>query len=142
MKNLRKINKYIPFFKAGIKTFLVYKAQTFMWLFISVVEIFFVFFLYQAIYKNNVDGMNAVINGFTFYEILLYASSSFVFGFALSDDVSERIYQDVKEGTVVNSLTKPVSYRLRQLFTSLGGSIIQFIFVAIPLLTVSLSALL
>ena len=55
MKNLRKINKYIPFFKAGIKTFLVYKAQTFMWLFISVVEIFFVFFLYQAIYKNNVD---------------------------------------------------------------------------------------
>ena len=136
MKNLRKINKYIPFFKAGIKTFLVYKAQTFMWLFISVVEIFFVFFLYQAIYKNNVDGMNAVINGFTFYEILLYASSSFVFGFALSDDVSERIYQDVKEGTVVNSLTKPVSYRLRQLFTSLGGSIIQFVFVAIPLLTV------
>lgn len=136
MKIVRKINKYIPFFKAGTKQFLVYKAQSFMWLIICFVDIAFIFFLYEAIYKSNVDGINAVINGFKFKEIILYAITSFCFSFSLHDETSFNILSDVKEGTISSSLTKPVSYRLRHFFQASGNNLFQFVFIGFPLLII------
>ena len=87
MKPMKRVSKffrqYLPFSSAGIKGVLAYKAQTFMWLFIAFVDVFFIVFLYQAIYRNSPDGMNSVINGFTFYEMVLYMITSFVFSFVL-----------------------------------------------------------
>lgn len=136
MKIAKKINKYIPFFKAGVKQFLVYKAQSFMWLIICFVDIAFIFFLYEAIYKSNADGMNAIINGFNFKEIVLYAITSFCFSFSLNDETSYNILSDVKEGTISSSLTKPVSYRLRHFFQASGNNIFQFTFIGFPLLII------
>ena len=138
MKKIFKFfRQYLPFSSAGVKGVLAYKAQVFMWLFIAFIDIFFIVFLYQAIYRNSPEGMNAVINGFTFYEIVLYMVTSFVFSFVVNgNDTSWNIFQDIKEGTIANTLTKPVSYRLRHLFTYLGGMILLFIIMVVPLLTI------
>lgn len=131
------LNRYIPFAKAGMKSFLVYKAQIFMWLIISLIEVLFVVFLYQAIYRNSADGINSVINGFTFYEMVLYMITSFVFSFVVfSSDTSWNIFVDIKEGTIANTLTKPVSYRLRHLFTCFGNVFIGTVFLMLPLLVI------
>ena len=58
MKSIKKtLSMYLPFSKAGIKIELAYKAQLVMWIAISFVEVFFVVFLYQAVYRNSADGM-------------------------------------------------------------------------------------
>ena len=63
MKNIKKqLKLYLPFSKAGIKIELSYKAQIVMWIIISFIQIFFVLFLYQAIYRNSENGMGSVIN--------------------------------------------------------------------------------
>lgn len=138
MKRLSKIFKlYLPFSKAGIKSDLAYKAQTFMWMIISFVDIFFIVFLYQAIYRNSENGLNSVINGFTFYEMVLYMITSFIFSFVVnSSDTSWNIYTDIQEGTIANTLTKPVSYRLRHLFTYFGRLFLQLLVIVIPLFIV------
>ena len=85
MKQTKRTSKflrqYLPFASAGVKSVLAYKAQIFMWLFIAFIDVFFIVFLYQAIYRNSPDGMSSVINGFTFYEMVLYMITSFVFSF-------------------------------------------------------------
>lgn len=138
MKNLKKkLNQYLPFSKAGIKIELSYKAQIVMWIIISFIQVFFVLFLYQAIYRNSPDGMNSVINGFTFYDMVLYMITSFFFSFVMgSGDTSYDIYIDIKEGTIANTLTKPVSYRLRHLFTYFGVLTLDYVIVIIPFLTI------
>ena len=138
MKNLKKkLNLYLPFSKAGIKIELTYKAQIVMWIVISFIQVFFVLFLYQAIYRNSPDGMNSIINGFTFYDMVLYMITSFFFSFVMgSGDTSYDIYTDIKEGTIANTLTKPVSYRLRHLFTYLGVLTLDYVVVIIPFLTI------
>ncbi len=138
MKNLKKkLNQYLPFSKAGIKIELSYKAQIVMWIIISFIQVFFVLFLYQAIYRNSPDGMNSVINGFTFYDMVLYMITSFFFSFVMgSGDTSYDIYTDIKEGTIANTLTKPVSYRLRHLFTYFGVLTLDYVIVIIPFLTI------
>lgn len=136
-KMIRKIKQYLPFARAGMQSMLIYKAQIFMWLFISFFEIFFLVFLYQALYRNHPDGMSANINGFTFYEMILYMVTSFVFTFLVSSsETNWNIFTDIKEGTIANTLTKPVSYRLRHLFTCLGGMILGFVLIVLPILTV------
>lgn len=138
MKKIRrKLNLYLPFARAGAKGFLVYKAQIFMWLFISLVEVLFVVFLYQAIYRNSENGLNSIINGFTFPEMILYMITSFIFSFVVfSSDTSWNIFVDIKEGTIANTLTKPVSYRARHLFTCFGNVGVGTVFILIPLLTI------
>ena len=136
MKKIKRIlNLYLPFSKAGIKIELAYKAQIVMWIFISMVETIFVVFLYNAIYRNSPDGMNSVINGFTFYEMVLYMITSFFFSFVMGGgDTSYEIATDIREGTIANTLTKPVSYRLRHLFTYLGVLVLDYAVVIIPFL--------
>ena len=138
MKSIKKtLSMYLPFSKAGIKIELAYKAQLVMWIFISLVQTIFVVFLYAAIYRNSPDGMNSVINGFTFYDMILYMITSFFFSFVMgSGDTSYDIATDIREGTIANTLTKPVSYRLRHLFTYLGVLILDYAVVILPFLTI------
>lgn len=138
MKNIKRLfNLYLPFSKAGVKIELAYKAQIIMWVFISFIEVFFVVFLYQAIYRNSPEGMNSVINGFTFYDMILYMLTSFFFSFVMGGgDTSYDIATDIREGTIANTLTKPVSYRLRHLFTYLGGLSLNFVMIVLPFMTV------
>ena len=138
MKNIKnKIKLYLPFSKAGIKTELAYKAQIVMWIIISFIQTFFVLFLYNAIYRNSSEGMNSVINGFTFYDMVLYMITSFFFSFIMgSGDTSYDIWTDIKEGTIANTLTKPVSYRLRHLFTYFGVLTFDYAIIIIPFLSV------
>lgn len=132
-----KLKLYLPFAKAGVKIELAYKAQIVMWIIISFIQVFFVLFLYQAIYRNSENGMNSVINGFTFYDMVLYMITSFFFSFVMgSGDTSYDIYNDIKEGTIANTLTKPVSYRLRHLFTYFGVLTLDYVVVIVPFLTI------
>ena len=138
MKNIKnKLKLYLPFSKAGIKVELAYKAQIVMWIIISFIQCFFVLFLYQAIYRNSDNGMNSVINGFTFYDMVLYMITSFFFSFIMgAGDTSYDIWTDIKEGTIANTLTKPVSYRLRHLFTYLGVLAFDYLVIIIPFLSI------
>lgn len=138
MKNIKKNFKlYMPFARASIKTELEYKAQTAMWLIISFFEILFVLFLYEAVYRSSADGMNSIINGFSFYDMILYMITSFFFSFLMSvGNTDYDIYTDIKEGTIANTLTKPVSYRIKHLFSYFGVLVFDCIAVMIPFLTV------
>ena len=115
---------------------LAYKAQIVMWIFISFVEIFFVVFLYEAIYRNSENGMSSVINGFSFYDMILYMITSFFFSFVMgSGDTSYEIATDIREGTIANTMTKPVSYRLRHLFTYAGSLALNYSVIILPFMT-------
>lgn len=134
MKN--KLSPYLAFTRAGLKTELAYKAQAVMWIIIDMLEVLMIIFLYGAIYRSSDGGASAVIGGFTYNEIIVYMITSFFFSFVLAGDTAYNIYTDVREGTVVNTLTKPVSYRLKHLFTFFGSQTFTFCLILLPFLTV------
>lgn len=138
MKSIKRtLNLYLPFSKAGIQTQLAYKAQILMWILIDFFEAFFILFLYGAIYRNSPNGMDSVINGFTFTDMILYMVTSFIFSFVISSsETSYNIATDIREGTISSTLTKPVSYRLRHLFTYFGSVVLLALIVMIPMLVV------
>lgn len=127
--------KYKAFLKTGLLNVLAYKFNVFSWLFVSVASLVCLFFLWSAVYSNSPD---AVINGFTFKEIVSYTVIVNIFGFVMGGGETQDIINDeIKNGTIAMSLIKPISYRLRFIFSSLGSLIASNVIIGIPLLVIA-----
>ena len=127
------LRKYKPFLKAGAMNAFAYKSAIFTWLIISILQILCVVFLWIAVYQNSESGMDTVINGFTFKEMIVYTVFVNIFGFAtLGGDTLFIINEDIKKGTIDLAFTKPISYRLRLLSENLGNLLAVNIMIGIP----------
>lgn len=130
--------RYKPFFRAGALDMLAYKFTLFTWLFVSALQILCIIFLWVAVYKNSSDGINSVINGFTFKEMIAYLVMINIFNFVAFDDTTLFIINDeIKDGTIAMSFTKPISYRIRLLIQNLGCICVRFIILGIPSFIIS-----
>lgn len=128
--------RYKPFFRAGAMDLLAYKTSIFMWFIISILEILCVVFLWFAVYKNSSNGMDSVINGFTFKEMLSYLVMINIFNFVAFDgNTLFTINDEIKNGTIAMSFTKPISYRMRFIADNLGAVSVQFMTFGIPTFT-------
>ena len=109
---------------------LAYRFHIYSWLIVSVLEIACVFFLWIGVYRSS---PNEVINGFTLKDMLVYAAFIAVFNFVtFSGDTMYSISQDIKNGTIAMSFVKPISYRVRFIFTTLGGFCMNMVLLGLP----------
>ena len=115
------MRKYRPFLKAGMMNSFAYRGTIFTWLFITALQIVCVVFLWVAVYRSSPDGVDSVINGFTFKEMIVYTVLANIFGFVTMGSESQFIInEDIKKGTIDLAFTKPISYRLRLLAQNVG----------------------
>lgn len=127
------LRKYRPFLKAGAMNAFAFKMAIFTWLFISFLQIACVVFLWVAVYKNSPEGVDSIINGFSFKEMIVYNVFVNIFGFAtLGGDTLFTINEDIKKGTIDLSFTKPISYRLRLLMENLGNLLAVNLMIGLP----------
>lgn len=127
------LRKYKPFLKAGTMSAFAYKGSIFTWLFISALQIVCVVYLWVAVYQNSPDGVDSVINGFSFREMIVYTVFVNIFSFTtLGGDTLFVINNDIKMGTIDLAFTKPISYRLRLLAENLGQFFAVEFMIGIP----------
>ena len=127
------MRKYKPFMKTGAMNAFAYKGSIFTWLFISALQIVCVVFLWVAVYQNSPGGADAVINGFTFREMIVYTVFVNIFGFTtLGGDTLFTVNDDIKKGTIDLAFTKPISYRLRLMAENLGQFYAVELMIGIP----------
>lgn len=132
------VKRYLPFYKAGAINMLAYKFNLFIWLIVSVLEVACVIFLWFAVYSNSPEGMEAVINGYSFKEMITYLVTVNIFWFCTSNsNTLWSIDDEIKNGTIAMAFTKPISYRKRFIFTTLGVASMQFALVGLPLFTIA-----
>ncbi len=132
------LRKYKPFLKAGAMSAFAFRGAIFTWLGISALQIACVVFLWIAVYKNSPDGVDSVINGFTFKEMIVYTVFVNIFGFAtLGGEALFMINEDIKKGTIDLAFTKPISYRLRLLSENLGNFFAVNVMIGIPGFTIA-----
>lgn len=130
--------KYKPFFRAGLMDLLAYKFNLFVWLFVTIFEVAVVIFLWIAVYKNSIDGIDSVINGFTFKEMICYMVMINLFTFVtISGNTLWTINTEIKEGTISMAFVKPISYRFRFIATSLGNLFGTSIIIGLPCFTIA-----
>lgn len=127
--------KYKAFMKTGILNVFAYKFNVFSWLLVAASSLLCLFFLWMAVFDNSpVD----VINGFTFKEIVAYTVIINIFGFTMGGGETQDVITDeIQNGQIAMSLIKPISYRIRFLFSTFGALIASDLIVGFPLLIIA-----
>lgn len=134
------LKKYFPFFKAGSINALAYKGALIIWLIISFLEVACVIFLWQAVYANalTLPGQEAIINGFTFKQIIVYFVFVNILTFvSFPGETIWTINEEIKKGTICMAFTKPISYRGKLLATTLGLAFSASLVFGIPMFAIA-----
>ena len=123
-----RISSYLPFTRNAIQTLLSYRSNILFYFLGNVLRIFVFFFLWKAIYASSGE---EVLRGFTFPDMIIYLILTNVI-FELAGSVGGDMSDEISTGQISMSLIKPISFRLRIYFTSLGDTIYSFIMSGIP----------
>lgn len=133
------LKKYKPFFKAGAMGQMAYKFNILSWFVISILEWTCLIFLWFSVYRASEDGMDSVINGFSFKEMIVYTVFINIITFAVFvNETFRQIADEIKDGTIAISFIRPISYRGRFVAQNLGTVTMNFLILALPSIAVSM----
>lgn len=130
--------RYKPFFRAGAIDLLAYKFNLFTWLIVSILEVACIVFLWFGVYQSSINGMDTIINGFSFKEMICYVVMINIYNFVSFDGTTLwTIDDEIRNGTIAMSFVKPISYRTRFIATTLGSVCMKILMLGLPLFTIS-----
>jgi ABC-2 type transport system permease protein len=121
------MNKYISVFKISFQQEFAYKLNFVMWRVRNVLQIFLVFFLWDAVFSDN----NRVLFGYDKAKILTYVFGILIVrAFVLSSRTVD-VVGEVARGDLSNYLVKPVNYFKYWLTRDFSSKALNLSFVAI-----------
>lgn len=129
------MKRYKSFLRAGLLDVFAYKFNVLSWMLVVASSLLCLFFLWVAVYRNSPQD---IINGFRFQEIIAYTVIINIFSFTVNcSETQDMIMEDIHTGQIAMSLIKPISYRLRCLFTTFGKLIGNNLIFGIPALVIA-----
>lgn len=130
MNILKKIRIYKPFAVSVFQRILSYKMNFFFYMTGDLVLTFVVYYLWRAVFQSSGQ---TELEGFSLSVILVYIFMSEISSKIVDNRTDANIAEEVLDGSISMNLIKPVNYRTRLLFSTLGSSIYRFIAVGIPI---------
>ena len=139
---MQKLRRYKPFARAAAFDLMAYRFNIVIWFIITMLEVSCLVFLWFAVYQSSKGGIDSVINGFTYKEMIAYVVLTTIFGFITFNNESLwTINQDIKNGTIGNFLIKPISYRGKFVASNIGAFLMMTVLFGLPLYAISLGVL-
>lgn len=115
---------YVPFAVNELKRNLAYKGSFYLFMICSCFSAFISYCLWMAIYGSSETG---VLGGLTKNEMVVYVFMTYITSEMVSVGLTGYIENDVREGTVVMNLIKPMDYRLSLISKAMGNVIYRFL---------------
>lgn len=118
----------MPFTRNAIQTLLSYRSNILFYFIGNILKIFVFFFLWKAIFASSGE---EILRGFSFPDMVIYLIlTNFIY--ELSGNVGSEMHEEISSGQISMSLIKPISFRFRIYFTSLGDTIYSFMMSGVP----------
>ena len=137
MNKLKEIRTYLPFARNTFQKLISYKANVIIFMFGDLLMLAVTYYLWKAIYGSSSE---AVINGFTLNQMIIYVFITFLTSLMTSVDISQDISREVLDGSIAINLVRPINYEKRMFFQGLGN--VFYNFIVIFLITFTLTTFL
>lgn len=115
---MKRFRKYLPFFRANIMQMFIYRGTVLLWLLVDVFQFFMMVYLWKSVYEYRSN-----INGFLFNEMLVYYLLTNVFMVFTQGEALYTVSEEVRQGRISLYLVKPISYKIRLYWETLGRAI-------------------
>ncbi len=126
----QKFKIYWPFAVSEIQGALSYRGRFYFFILARLFNIFITYFLWKAIFASSGQ---EIINGFTFNNMVGYIFISYIAADLINSGASRYIGYEVVDGSIAINLIRPINYRIRLFFTSLGNIICRLIMPTLPI---------
>lgn len=127
----KSLKTYLPFTRAGFQDAIAYKAN-FLGFFLG--EIFYCFvmyFVWKAVFESS---SSSTFMGFTMIDMVVFLFVSNLTRYLVGTDSSYAVGEEIRDGSIVMRMIKPVNYDRSILFFELGQKIITLIMVTLPMI--------
>lgn len=132
MNSIKKIKKtYGAFTNAGIQSFIAYRAGFFGWFLGEIFMCFVMYFIWKAVYAS---GGNSTFMGFSMVDMMVYVFLTNIAGFLTATDATNSVAEEIKDGSIIMRLIKPVKVDLSFLFFELGNKVMIISCVFVPVI--------
>jgi ABC-2 type transport system permease protein len=126
-----KLRKYLTLARAGVLEALQWRASIFISFLGNIVYLLIIYNLWQAIYASLPEGTDTV-NGMTFTDTMVYLVLAMTIFNMLSTYVVWGMSNEIRSGSMILNLVKPMEYRTFNFFNVLGGDVITFAMIVLP----------
>lgn len=127
---LKKYKIYLPFALNDLKSSMSYKISFYTWMLSKVFTVLVTYYLWKAIFDSS---KVALLNGFSFTQMTTYVIIGFFTSSVVNSYVASGIAREISDGSIAIHLIRPINYKLKTLFTNLGGMIFGVLFMNLPL---------
>lgn len=127
----RKLRIYLPFVNAGMQEVATYRVNWIFFMLGEALSCFVTYFIWSAVYRS---GDEASMNGFTFPQMIVYLVLMFLTGTIIASDGAYVVGEEIRDGSIVMRMIKPVSYNATFLFQELGNKLPTEIAIAAPMI--------
>ncbi|HGC7256240.1 TPA: ABC transporter permease [Streptococcus agalactiae] len=127
------LRRYKPFIIAGMQELITYRVNFFLYRIGDIMGAFVTFYLWKAVFDSSDQPL---IQGFNLFDMTLYIVMSFVTNLLTKSDSSFMIGEEVKDGSIIMRLLRPVHFVASYLFTEIGFRWLVFISVGLPFLII------
>jgi ABC-2 type transport system permease protein len=127
------MSKFSGIFKATIKATMAYRFEMAITLIVAPVQLFVYYYLWKAIFLNT--GVES-IKGYTFLALMTYYVISWVVGILIYNSMEEEFRWEIRSGSIIKNLLKPLNYLLFNFFIALGDRALAVLIEIIPLIII------
>lgn len=132
MNRLKRIKRmYGAFTNAGIQDFIAYRASFLGFFLGEILMCFVMYFIWKAVYAST---GTSTFMGFSMVDMMVYVFLTNIAGFLTGTDATYSIAEEIKDGSIIMRLIKPVKVDLSFLFFELGNKVMMVSCVFIPVI--------
>ena len=132
MKALNNVKRtYGSFTKAGIQDAIAYRASFFGFFIGELFYCFVMYYIWKAVFLSSGE---STFSGFTMIDMTVYLFLTNIANFLTSTDSTYAIAEEIKDGSIIMRMIKPVNVDLSILFFELGNKVIITSCVFLPVM--------
>ena len=126
----RFLRIYLPFSKAGIQEMMAYRFNFFFHLLGEMLSCFVMYFVLLAVFESS---DSSTFMGFSMTDMTVYLFISFMASFLTYSDGAINIGEEIRDGSIVMRMIKPVNFDMYFLFHELGSRVVVAGIVLVPM---------
>lgn len=127
---LRFLRIYLPFSRAGIQEMMAYRFNFFFHLLGEMLSCFVMYFVWLAVFESS---DSSTFMGFSMIDMTVYLFISFMASFLTYSDGAINIGEEIRDGSIVMRMIKPVNFDMYFLFHELGSRVVMAGIVLVPM---------
>ena len=127
----RKLRIYCPFINAGIQEVATYRVNWIFYMLGQALSCFVTYFIWAAVYRS---GGGGVMKGFTMPQMVVYIVLMFLTGTIIASDAAYSVGEEIRDGSIIMRMIKPVSYNATFLFQELGNKLPTAVAISLPMI--------